>query len=522
MLHAINHRFTHTFKITTCDYCHKQMFLGFKCKECKFKCHRDCASKAAPSCSLPNEYVQVFINSLKEGSPNAGRRVDNPNLIFSASTLDSSGLRPVFQIPDSSSNTSSCNSSTPSSPAPGLPASASITSPSPGPSPQIQFKFPEIDYGSPAEAATDGFVEYRSPTDDDIVNTNTSNDSDKTLIDSNTSEKTLPDRVDSLDSQDDPFGHNWNRQNSLSVTLKEWDIPFGDLVLGDDIGTGRFGTVYRGQWHGDVAIKMLKMDPDKDNQAQMSAFKLEVAMLRKTRHDNLVLFMGACMKPPHLAIVTSLCKGKTLYTHIHSLKEKFPMNKTVIIASQIAQGMGYLHARGIVHKDLKTKNIFLERDRVIITDFGLFNVTKLCGASRKGNWLSIPPGWLCYLSPEIICSLQAGSHFHCNSDLPFSEQSDVYAFGTVWYELLTGEWPFKKMPAETIIWQVGRGLKQSLSNVQASRDVKDVLMICWTYKPSDRPDFSRLLKALERLPKKRLLRSPSHPVHLSRSAESVI
>ena len=60
----------------------------------------------------------------------------------------------------------------------------------------------------------------------------------------------------------------------------------------------------RGNWHGDVAIKMLNMDPDMDNGLQLQVFKLEVAMLRKTRHENLVLFMGACMKPPHLAIVT--------------------------------------------------------------------------------------------------------------------------------------------------------------------------------------------------------------------------
>lgn len=46
------------------------------------------------------------------------------------------------------------------------------------------------------------------------------------------------------------------------------------------------------------------------------------------------------------------------------------------------QGMGYLHAKGIVHKDLKTKNIFFDKDKVVITDFGLFNVTKLCHANR--------------------------------------------------------------------------------------------------------------------------------------------
>ena len=154
------------------------------------------------------------------------------------------------------------------------------------------------------------------------------------------------------------------------------------------------------------------------------------------------------MKPPKLAIVTSLCKGNTLYTHLHLRKDKFYMNKVIIIAQQIAQGMGYLHHKGIVHKDLKTKNIFLENGRAIITDFGLVNVARrLCsrhkrpgekGESRLDNLvrpsltptscppeicrvpscMSIPAGWLCYLAPEVISELrinQAGSE-----DLPFT------------------------------------------------------------------------------------------------------
>lgn len=48
----------------------------------------------------------------------------------------------------------------------------------------------------------------------------------------------------------------------------------------------------------------------------------------------------------------------------------------------VIQGMGYLHARGIIHKDLKSKNIFLENGKVVITDFGLFSVTKLCYGNR--------------------------------------------------------------------------------------------------------------------------------------------
>lgn len=63
MGHIIAHRFTKTFKMmTTCDYCDKQMFIGtgLKCKECKYKCHRDCESKVPPSCGLPQELFDEF------------------------------------------------------------------------------------------------------------------------------------------------------------------------------------------------------------------------------------------------------------------------------------------------------------------------------------------------------------------------------------------------------------------------------------------------------------------------------
>lgn len=122
----------------------------------------------------------------------------------------------------------------------------------------------------------------------------------------------------------------------LQLSMREWDIPFDELKMNEIIGTGRFGTVYRGYWHGDVAVKVLNVNYLKDEKT-LEQFKNEVSTFRKTRHENLILFMGACMKPPKLAIVTSLSKGMTLYTHIHLRKDKFNMNKTTIVAQQISQ-----------------------------------------------------------------------------------------------------------------------------------------------------------------------------------------
>ncbi|XP_029158125.1 kinase suppressor of Ras 2 isoform X2 [Nylanderia fulva] len=518
MGHIITHRFAKTLNSAPrCDYCEKSMgwtFYMLKCRECKYKCHKECESKVPPSCGLPQELFNEFKRTVQDGmnvSPILSKPgITSPNH-HSSNLLKKDRRRshvyPSTNADSNSSNTSSCNSSTPSSPAL-LPANISQTSQAPV---KQQFHFPGVIHET-----------HR------FEGTTMSSDSDRTVSVSgsgsvSTDSERTPVRVDSQDSQvsdsEIPGDINrWPRQNSLS--MREWDIPYDELKIGEAIGTGRFGTVYRGNWYGDVAIKVINMDYYLDDDKILEAFKLEVGTFRKTRHENLVLFMGACMKPPRLAIVTSMSKGMTLYTHIHLRKDKFNMNKTTIIAQQISQGMGYLHARGIVHKDLKSKNIFLENGKVVITDFGLFSVTKLCYGNRKGNGLNIPPGWLCYLAPEIVRRLRPQRN-RDQEELPFTAASDVYAFGTVWYELLCGEWPFKGQPPEAIIWQVGKGMKQPLANLQASRDVKDILMHCWSYHAEKRPDFAKLLTTLEKLPRKRLARSPSHPIHLSRSAESV-
>ena len=140
-----------------------------------------------------------------------------------------------------------------------------------------------------------------------------------------------------MDSQDSTEVE-WGSSRQPSISLKEWDIPIEDLKIGPKIGSGQFSTgtpdqtfikvvhyisphlyryltfmhfypvVHQGNWHGDIAIKFLDMESTEDEQT-LEAFRKEVATFRKTRHENLILFMGACMNPPKLAIVTSLCKG---------------------------------------------------------------------------------------------------------------------------------------------------------------------------------------------------------------------
>ena len=150
--------------------------------------------------------------------------------------------------------------------------------------------------------------------------------------------------------------HTPSRRDSFN----SWEIPFHQIKidLNKKIGSGSFGIVHQGHdfYHGTVAIKFLNVqNPTKQ---QSHAFRNEVAILKSTRHDNVLLFIG-CILKPYLAIVTEWCPGSSLYRHIHVEEEHWEMHQLVDIAKQTATGMEYLHARHILHRDLKSNNIFL-------------------------------------------------------------------------------------------------------------------------------------------------------------------
>ncbi|NWV73290.1 KSR2 Kinase, partial [Dasyornis broadbenti] len=426
--------------------------------------------------------------------------------------------------PPRSSNPSSTTSSTPSSPAPPLPPST--TPPSPlHPSPQCprqqkQFNLPGT--ARPRRAFPgNGAAPLASEGSGSELDFPTVSPPCFLIPDALFPPQNEDGAEEAQESEDDfeemnlslLSARNFPRKASqTSIFLQEWDIPFEQLEIGELIGKGRFGQVFHGRWHGEVAIRLI--DIERDNEDQLKAFKREVMAYRQTRHENVVLFMGACMSPPHLAIITSLCKGRTLYSVVRDAKIVLDVNKTRQIAQEIVKGMGYLHAKGILHKDLKSKNVFYDNGKVVITDFGLFSISGVLQAGRRENKLRIQNGWLCHLAPEIIRQLSPDTE---EDKLPFSKHSDVFALGTIWYELHAREWPFKTQPAEAIIWQVGRGMKPNLSQIGMGKEISDILLFCWAYEQEERPTFTKLMDMLEKLPKRN--RRLSHPGHFWKSAE---
>ncbi|KFO80967.1 Kinase suppressor of Ras 1, partial [Cuculus canorus] len=549
---AVTHRFsTKSWLSQICQVCQKSMMFGVKCKYCRLKCHNKC-TKEAPACRI--SFLPITKIRRTESVPsdinNPVDRPTEPQFGTLPKALTRKEHPPAINHLDSSSNPSSTTSSTPSSPAPFQSSNPPSATPPPNPSPmgqrdgrfnfpaayyiqhRQQFVFPgkihivsreykykiiwSVEIPSPAQTAQPPETAADTNTDQQPDMVGVECEAEVEEPENNKSEpEDDEDEVEDLPHRR-PYlqGMIYRKPSQTSVYLQEWDIPFEQIELGDPIGQGRWGKVYKGKWHGEVAIRLLEIDGN--NQDHLKLFKKEVMNYRQTRHENVVLFMGACMHPPHLAIITSFCKGRTLHSFVRDPKISLDINKTRQIAQEIIKGMGYLHAKGIVHKDLKSKNVFYDNGKVVITDFGLFGISGVVQEGRRENELKLPHDWLCYLAPEIVREMAPGKD---EDKLPFSKAADIYAFGTVWYELQAREWPFKNQAAEALIWQIGsgEGVKQVLATVSLGKEVNEILSACWSFNLSDRPSFTVLMDMLEKLPK--LNRRLSHPGHFWKSAE---
>uniref|UniRef100_A0A8C7KQK3 non-specific serine/threonine protein kinase n=1 Tax=Oncorhynchus kisutch TaxID=8019 RepID=A0A8C7KQK3_ONCKI len=293
-----------------------------------------------------------------------------------------------------------------------------------------------------------------------------------------------------------------------------WEVHSREVTMQKRIGAGSFGTVFKGKWHGDVAIKILKVTEPTPEQLQ--AFKNEMQVLRKTRHVNILLFMGFMTKP-NFAIITQWCEGSSLYRHLHVSETKFETMRRIDVARQTAQGMDYLHAKNIIHRDLKSNNIFLHEGWTVkIGDFGLATVKSRWSGSEQ---VEQPSGSILWMAPEVI---------RMQDTNPYTFQSDVYGYGVVLFELMSGTLPYSQINnRDQILFMVGRGyLSPDLSLLSSSspKSLKRLIIDCLKFKRDERPLFPQIMLGIEQvqdlLPK--IERSASEPsLHRAVHAEEL-
>ncbi|CAF4741612.1 unnamed protein product [Rotaria sp. Silwood1] len=487
----------------------------------KYKCHKECVQNAPPNCGFSEVKLRRAIDN-----------TDIQNALASTSPLP---RKYPFLPWDSTSPTASTPLSAPDSPATHLTTSGYNFNPSICVSETIYStcilifplaqndpdswvviettnKTPTEIPGSQSDSDTNSTIHTDTGTNttDSTVTTHS-----KLIRQISQSEPTNPRREElaklklfDINSFDDDEPDPDKRIKNLASSLQDWVIGFNNIKMIEEVRRSS-GTLMKAHWHGEIAVRIIKPDSKMNEIQFLDLFKNQVFRLRKVRHEHLNLYTGVCIESPNLAIVSNWIRGLNLFEMIHIRNDSIPLNTAVQYAAQIAQAMSYLHEKSINHMSLRTTNIFVQNNRIIITDYGLIPLSK-CFRITNQPAIIAPRGWLSYLAPEIIRKLDPRNE---QTLLQHTPQTDVYAFGTVWYELLFREFPFAKQPPEYIIWRAGNSLKQPLSSVHISKYAKDIINQCWSFVPDDRPDFAMLCKSLSKMPGKRtLVRSPSTPL----------
>ncbi|KAG1326366.1 hypothetical protein COCNU_01G003000 [Cocos nucifera] len=223
-----------------------------------------------------------------------------------------------------------------------------------------------------------------------------------------------------------------------SLAMDWLEISWDELEMKERIGAGSFGTVYCAEWHGsDVAVKVLS---DQDfHEDKLKEFLREVAIMKRVRHPNVVLFMGAVIKHPHLSIVTEYLPRGSLYCLINraAAGEILDLRRRLRMALDVAKGINYLHCLNppIVHWDLRSPNLLVDKNwSVKVCDFGLSRFKANTFISSKS--VAGTPEWM---APEFL------------RGEPSNEKSDVYGFGVILWELLTMQQPWRGLsPAQVV------------------------------------------------------------------------
>lgn len=270
----------------------------------------------------------------------------------------------------------------------------------------------------------------------------------------------------------------------------------GSLIIGsrigqyeviEAIGAGGMGEVYRARdakLGRDLAIKILPPAFSRDPE-RLARFQREARFLASLNHPNIASIYGLDDSGATCALIMELVEGPTLADRIRS--GPIPMDEALPIARQIAEALENAHERGVVHRDLKPANIKISRDDLVkILDFGLAKA--VLGEAEATNAADSPipsematragvlMGTAAYMSPE-----QAKGK-------PVDRRTDIWAFGCVLYEMLTGHRAFQgEAAAETIA-----------AVLRAEPD--------WSRLPPATPTHVRILlqRCLQKDPKQRL------------------
>ncbi|KAG6467989.1 uncharacterized protein LOC122033636 [Zingiber officinale] len=269
-------------------------------------------------------------------------------------------------------------------------------------------------------------------------------------------------------------------------------INNSDLEELQELGSGSFGTVYHGKWRGtDVAIKRINDRIFSGNSSEQDRawadFLNEACKLASLHHPNVVAFYGIVLDGPErsIATVTEFMVNGSLRRALQKNEKMFDKRRRLLIAMDVAFGMEYLHSKSIIHFDLKSDNFLVnlrdpQRPICKVADLGLSKLkyeTLMSGGMR---------GTLPWMAPELLGG----------KENKYSEMVDVFSFGIVMWELITGDEPYRDMHYGAIIGGIVSDTLRPPVPESCDPEWRSLMEQCWATEPSQRPSFTEIASRL--------------------------
>ncbi|XP_077480589.1 tyrosine-protein kinase Fes/Fps isoform X2 [Stigmatopora argus] len=266
------------------------------------------------------------------------------------------------------------------------------------------------------------------------------------------------------------------------VLKDKWVLEHEGVLLGDIIGQGNFGEVYRGTLRFNntpVAVKACK-----ENLAAelRSKFLMEARILKQYDHPNIVKLIGVCTQKEPIYIIMELVEGGDLLSFLRQDGPNQTPKTLVRMTENVAAGMEYLERKKCIHRDLAARNCLVTDGGVVkISDFGMSRQQDDGVYSAEGSLRQIPIKWT---APE---ALNYGR---------YTTESDVWSFGVLLWEVFSlGMGPYSSMNNQQAREEVDKGYRMPAPR-DCPLEVSTLMSSCWQHEPQNRPSFHKLRMAL--------------------------